>query len=89
MKKCLHLKKTKPHWRRKPPKVVTWRDRLEAEKRTRHARILLNHPGALMTAGIHSGIGAMAALRMARTINTSNSRGGVESRRHAFDGSGP
>lgn len=27
LKKCLHMKKTKPHWRRKPPRVVTWRER--------------------------------------------------------------
>jgi hypothetical protein len=33
MKKCLHLKKTKPHSRPKPPKVVTWRDRKEAERK--------------------------------------------------------
>lgn len=35
MKKCLHLKKTKPHWRRKPVKVVTWRERMNAARRNR------------------------------------------------------
>jgi hypothetical protein len=40
MKKCLHLKKTKRHWRRKPPKVVTWKDRLDAEKRERQRQVL-------------------------------------------------
>jgi hypothetical protein len=33
MKKCLHLKKTKPHWRRKPPKVIPWKKRRGAEYR--------------------------------------------------------
>lgn len=38
MKKCLHLKKTKPHWRRKPPKVVTWKERREAERQRERER---------------------------------------------------
>lgn len=63
MKKCLHLKKTKPHWRRKPPKVISWRERLEAQKRERQRQILSANLGAAMTMGIHSGIGAMAVIR--------------------------
>jgi hypothetical protein len=39
MKKCLHLKKTKPHWRRKPALVVTWRDRVAAERAEREHRL--------------------------------------------------
>lgn len=39
MKKCLHLKKTKRHWRRKSQKVVTWRERKEAERKAQVARM--------------------------------------------------
>jgi hypothetical protein len=39
MKKWLHLKKTKRHWRRKPPKVVSWRDRLDAERAERRQKL--------------------------------------------------
>lgn len=39
MKKCLHLKKTKKHWRRKPPKAVTWREKREAERKAALARM--------------------------------------------------
>jgi hypothetical protein len=39
MKKCLHLKKTKPHWRRKPPKVITWKDRIAVERRERERKL--------------------------------------------------
>lgn len=39
MKKCLHLKKTKRHWRRKPPKVLTWREKKEAERQAGLARM--------------------------------------------------
>jgi hypothetical protein len=27
MKKCLHLRKTKPHWRRKPPVILSYREK--------------------------------------------------------------
>jgi hypothetical protein len=64
MKKCLHLKKTKPHWRRKPPKVVTWMDRVDAERRERKRQFLLNphHRGALIGMAAMSGVGMMGAL---------------------------
>lgn len=45
MKKCLHLKKTKRHWRRKPPKVVTWRERRDAERKAAAERRLM-HPSS-------------------------------------------
>lgn len=36
MKKKLHLKKTKRHWKRKPAPQVPYRERLAAERRKRH-----------------------------------------------------
>lgn len=49
MKKCLHLKKTKRHWRRKPPKVTTRREKIEAERKTQLARMRAHpaNPAAL------------------------------------------
>lgn len=65
MKKCLHLKKTKPHWRRKPPKVITRKDRLESERRERQRQVLLDpfNIGRTLTMVAMSGISPMEALR--------------------------
>jgi len=59
VKKCLHLKKTKPHWRRKPLKVVTRKDRLEAEKAERQRRLTI---GQAMGMGGHISIVTAALL---------------------------
>jgi hypothetical protein len=75
MKKCLHLKKTKPHWRRKPPKVVTWKERREAEHRDRQRKILLDpfNRGRLMgIAAMSSLISPMEALRMLHELTPKN-----------------
>ena len=65
MKKCQHLKKTKPHWKRKPPKVVTWRDRLAAEKRERQRTILADpfHLGAITALAFARGMSPLGVLR--------------------------
>ncbi len=66
MKKCMHLKKTKPHWKRKPPKVITWKERIEAERRERQRRVLSDpfNLGRTMAMAAMSGlIFPMEALR--------------------------
>lgn len=70
MKKCLHLKKTRPHWRRKPPKVVTWKDRLEAEKRERQRKVLADplRFGAVLAMAAMSDISPLGVLRTIHSL---------------------
>ena len=66
MKKCLHLKKTKPHWRQKPPKVITRKERLDVERRERQRKILADpfNTGRILTMAAMSGLTSpMEALR--------------------------
>lgn len=52
MKKCLHLKKTERHWKRKAPKVITWRERKEAERQRQLSRMRshVSNPNQLFAA---------------------------------------
>ncbi len=63
MKKCLHLKKTKPHWRRRPAPVVTWRDRLEAERRERAERQARARMGGAITGAEAAMLAAVLGLK--------------------------
>jgi hypothetical protein len=66
MKKCFHLKKTKPHRRQKPPKVVTWKERRDAEYRERQRKILLDpFMGMAAMSGL---ISPMEALRILHDV---------------------
>lgn len=66
MKKCLHQRKAKPHWRRKQPKVMTWREKREAERAAEERRRLDNlaaSSGTLALAGRVIPLGAITRRR--------------------------
>jgi hypothetical protein len=68
MKKCLHLKKTKPHWRRKPPKVVTWKERREAEHRHAVAATAARRSTIMAMVAMSGLISSTEALRMLHDV---------------------